>query len=143
MEQKNSKPNLESGAIHPDELMRNVSDSRMGNALMIAIIVHVVLVGATSIGFIAQCVQYGTLYPKQAIKVEREEKAAAAKAAKTAELREAMKQKQAAAEAAAASQPARPAANVRGQSAIERAVTETSDERPEDASLDSLDDMLR
>ena len=64
---------VKANSLFPDDLMADISRSTLGRTLVISIVVHVILLGVTSIGFIGLCLKYDTLYPKRVIAAERVE----------------------------------------------------------------------
>jgi len=66
--------------VDPDSLMVEISRSVMGRMLVISMLIHFVLIGGTSVGYISDCFQYRTLDPKtkkaEIAKKETEDKAA-------------------------------------------------------------------
>jgi hypothetical protein len=60
-------------SIYPDHVMANVAKSVLPAALAVSLLVHLAVVGVTSVGFIGKCVKHGTLHPKQAIQNLREQ----------------------------------------------------------------------
>lgn len=137
-----------SSTSDPEMLIADLNKSHMIRMFMYAILIHVIVTVATSLGFISLCVKHHSLHPRKVIeKIEKEaaEKKAKEDAAKAAE--EAAKLAKAAAEdlkknpkpavkepAREASAPAEgadaPPANEKKKSKIEQEIEKTSSERP-------------
>jgi len=65
-----------SDQINPDELMGEVNKLSFFRTFTISVIVHVVLIGVTSIGFITLCAEHNTLHPDVVIRrIAKEERA--------------------------------------------------------------------
>ena len=88
--QNTSPENMDtSGPVDPDALMGRINSLSFLSMLFVSLFIHAVLIGATSIGFIQQCVEYNTLAPGAIIRekvkeeraAEREKKRAARQAA--------------------------------------------------------------
>lgn len=71
--------------INPLLLVRDIAKPRLVVSLIVAFVVHVVLLGVLSIGFIRDCIEYKTVHPKAAIKALEKEKEEAEKLAKKLE----------------------------------------------------------
>ena len=125
----------------PDELLAPLNKPKLLPALVLAIVGHVVLVGALSIGYIRDAASYGTLDVRAAKQAEAEEQVE----------RERDETRQA---ARAGAPKGSPGDDTRVQeivgggtgtlSPIEEEVNETSDERPEESNMDLgeiLDDL--
>ncbi|MHC4253488.1 MAG: hypothetical protein ACYS9X_30590 [Planctomycetota bacterium] len=143
--------------VHPESLMKGISDTPLRGKLLMSVGVHVALVLVTSIGFIALCATHGSLDP-HAVILENEKRA-------EDEKREAERLKrQQEAEAKEKSGPgAQPKAGEEGTPAagspdakagekagekdgaktpVEKRTTETSEERPDVSDLElDLDDL--
>ena len=66
----------DSRQVDPDALMRDISRSVLGRMVIVSLLIHVLIIGGTSVGYISQCFKYGTTDPKSAIaKIEAEKKA--------------------------------------------------------------------
>jgi hypothetical protein len=125
-------------AVHPDDLMADITKSTLSRTLMISLAVHVVVIGLTSIHFMGLCVKYHSLHPYDII---REEKIAAEEKAR----QEALAAKQQAGKAASeAGTPETGAPDESGtseeKSPIEKELEAVSDERPTEAVV-SFDDI--
>jgi hypothetical protein len=135
----------------PEKLIENLSKSHFFRMLVYAVLIHILICVLTSFGFIALCVKYHSLHPREIIK-EQEKIAAENKAkedaAKAAE--EASKLAKAAAEDArknpkpAAKEPPKEGAGAteggenqpdKKKSKIEQEVEKTSTERPKGSSM--------
>lgn len=64
-DRNDSGPPARPGTSHPDELMGNISKSTMLKTLPVSLAAHVVVIVLTSVGFMAECVKYNTLYPAE------------------------------------------------------------------------------
>lgn len=146
--------------VAPDALMTETTRPRMGRMLAISSIFHVALIGLTSITYLGLCLKHHSLHPKWVIKQilkEEVEKQAAAEATKAAE--EAVKKAFAAKKGTPGKESAEPApgkgtepssATPAGKasgkepsdkkSGVEKAVSETSKDRPKGSSL-KLDEL--
>ena len=66
--------------IDPDALMGRINGLSFFAMFLVSLLVHAVLIGATSVGFIQQCVKYNTLAPgaiiREIVKKERAEERA-------------------------------------------------------------------
>ena len=51
------------GEIDPDELMGDISSLSFLKTSIISVVIHLVLIGATSIGFVMLCLEHDTLHP--------------------------------------------------------------------------------
>lgn len=131
--------------LSADKLMANVRKSIMTRSLIISLIFHLIFVGLLSIGFIKLCVDYKSLEPRKIIKAEEEKKAEAEKQKKREDAKlaaiEKAKQEAKAGKTAKTPDESKPQ-DGKPLSKIEKAVTETSKERPVKSSMDSLDDVL-
>jgi len=137
--------------VKPYALMAEVNRPRMGRMLAISTLFHVALIGLTSITYLSLCVKHKTLHPKWVLKQiqkEETEKQAVADLAKAAE--EARKRAAgkggAAKKGAGGKETTEPGTESRSggeaekkagekKSGIEKAVTETSKERPSGSSV--------
>jgi uncharacterized protein YqfA (UPF0365 family) len=146
---------MEAAGLHPEELMDDISQSTMGKTMAMSIVLHLLVIGLTSIGFIRLCNQYKTLHPRweiQRVQREEAEKKAAADAAK-AEAEAIARSQEIKAQMAAAAAKATTAGDDQtpGEAAgaeprlskIEQTIRETSDERPQapTVSLDNVDEL--
>ena len=116
----------------PDDLISGISRLSIWKTSLGSLVAHAVLIGVTSIGFIALCTQHKTLHPREAQKLLAEEQ----RQAKREDARE--KARQAAlARQAAASQPAAKAAGAGAgeKSPIERKLEAKSFEKPKPSTL--------
>ena len=63
--------------VDPDALMGRINSLSFLSMLLVSLLIHAALIGATSIGFIRQCVEYNTLTPgaviREKVKEERAE----------------------------------------------------------------------
>ena len=137
MKTEPAAPTQDTQNVEPDELMKPVAGLGILKPSIVAILLHVVVIVATSIGFVSLCVTYGTWHPRQVetklAEEERERLRVRAREAARAKLA-AEQQEAAKAGTGAADGPT---------SRTERAITETSDERPSKPDLgpDDLDDL--
>ncbi|MBA3846023.1 MAG: hypothetical protein H0X45_05200 [Planctomycetes bacterium] len=121
--------------VDPDELLRPLGDARFGRTFVIALVLFTVFVGVTSIGYVGLCVQYGTLMPMPKIEAERKaEEERKIEEQRSAALAKLQPVADPGAARAPAADPATPDAP--RKSAIERAMEETSNEKPADRGLD-------
>lgn len=75
---QNSKPPQTPGsvAVDPDELMGRVSNLPILKIVGISVVLHVVLIGITSIGFLMDCSKYKTWHPDVEIRrIAKEQRA--------------------------------------------------------------------
>ena len=134
---------------HPDELMEDITQPSLTKPLVIAIIVHVLLIGGTSIPFMLACCEYGTMDPTEITKLKKEEQKKKQKAQQEATagkgVGKASGQKASSGKADAATQTAatggstgeaKPDRKARAQAKLE----EVSKERPKDSDV-GLDDV--
>ncbi len=138
--------------VDPDAVMSEVNRPRMGRMLAIAAVFHAALIGLTSISFLGLCWKYKTFHPKwkikqeQKVEAEKQEAAAATKAAEEA-VKRAMAARKGTADkefsdpsAGKGKEPASAKEPGAKKSAVEKAVTATSKDRPEGSSL-KLDEL--
>ncbi|MBC8373630.1 MAG: hypothetical protein H8E53_08560, partial [Planctomycetes bacterium] len=76
------------GAIDPDALMGRISGLSFFSMFLVSLLIHAVLIGATSIGFIQQCVKYNTLTPGAMIRENAKKEQAKEREKKRAERQE-------------------------------------------------------
>ncbi len=66
-----------SDQVDPDALMGRINSLSFLSMFLVSVLIHAVLIGATSIGFIQQCVEHNTLTPgaiiRENVKKERAE----------------------------------------------------------------------
>lgn len=132
----------QTAAPHPDELMEDINEFSMTRSLAIAFVAHVAIIGLTSIGFLIECAEYGTMSPTQIVVLKREREEAAKKAAeeaKAAAEKDAKGEGKAGAAATATAGPAK--GKGKRKSGIMETLQESSTDRPEepDATLDDAD----
>jgi len=124
---RNLLTKVKESSIYPDELMANISRSTLGRTFVLSLIIHLAVIGLTSIRFAGLCIQYNTLQPREQIRAEKAE-------ARRQELI-AEAEKRASAGRKAGTQEgggADPATGTDGdtKSPIEKTLEETSTERP-------------
>ena len=121
------------GGIAPDAmesniLMSDISRFSLTGTLLVSLVVHVVVVGLTSIGFVSLCVKYDSLHPRQVIaQMEKQKERESAEATRAAALEKA--------DAGQDGASAKPQGPDGAKSAIEREIEKTSDERPTDTNV--------
>ncbi len=121
-------------SLEPDDLMKDVGKLSIMKTSLISIAFHVLLIGLTSIGFIALCVKHGTLHPKAVLNQPAEEQREAERARAREEAREKIMGGR------RATRPGGRGPATRAKSRIEKAVTETSREKPKPSNpLEALD----
>jgi hypothetical protein len=156
MEKKSSQPG-DDHHVQPAELIQPLERSQITKTVVLSLALHAVIIVVFSIGNIALCAKHGTLNPLTAQEQEDSLRKAEDDARKKAE-RDALRAEQEAARKArqAKEKPAKkttpekkpdePTGKTEEQpkSEVERAVRETSTERPKGSSmsLDELDDGL-
>jgi hypothetical protein len=125
---------VKANSMFPDDLMAEISRSTLGRTVVISIVVHVLVLGVTSIGFIGLCLKYDTLHPKQAMLAEvKAQKKAAAEAA----------DKPAPAAGGAATQPVPAAGSTATTTPAATATTPTADGKtPIEQTLEEVDRNL-
>ncbi len=132
----------------PAELIGNLTKAPLAPHIVKSVIIHVSLVLLLSIGFISNCIKYGTIDPTPLIKAEKEtkekeerekrQKEEALSRAKEEHARKlALEKEKEKIRAAAAAKPAST-----NQAEVLREITEISKERPTMTSLDSIDEEL-
>lgn len=138
-----------------DALMPSGPGMSIWTLLIVSVVLHAVILGVTSAGFLLEVNEYGTWRPDRAkaelAEQEREEQAAAererAQAERSDRERDASQQAAGESERREEAQRDRPdtlenaadSENGQEQSPVEEEVTETSDERPTDTSLGGED----
>ncbi len=137
--------------VEPDGLMSAVSKSRLSWTLIVSIIVHVVVILLLSTGVVALCVRYKMVNPVKAIekresdkKEEAERKKVEKEEARRQKLverakREALRKEE---EEKKKAEEAKKAEKDKPVPQVIKDITETSDERPTESGLDSIDDDL-
>jgi len=132
MERKNEDATQRSGpeVIHPDELMKDITDVTLTRSMGISIVAHVLLIVLTSIPFIILCFQHGTMNPTEIEKI-RKAQAAVAKTPSPA------------IKPSATTRPAAKRPPTRPKSRIERQLEEVSKTRPAspDVGIDDVDTL--
>ena len=134
-------------SVDPDELISDLSRLSIAKTSLVSILVHVVLVGLTSIGFIALCVRHDTLHPRAVLKAlaekQRQAKLEAAREAARKKLQAQVDQQDK--KAKAASKGPEAGKTDKPKSKIEKTLQETSPQRPKASSLnlDNLDELER
>lgn len=73
--------------IDPDELMGDINKLSFFGTTMLSLLIHVLLIGGTSVGFIMLCAEYNTLDPKAEIRARTEQRRTEERAKKIAEQR--------------------------------------------------------
>ena len=73
------------GPVDPDALMGRINSLSFLSMFLVSVLIHAVLIGATSIGFIQQCVEYNTLTPGAMIREKVKQERAAEREKKRAE----------------------------------------------------------
>jgi len=58
--------------IDPDELMGDINKLSFLGTTGISLLIHVLLIGGTSVGFIMLCAEYNTLHPEAEIRAQAE-----------------------------------------------------------------------
>jgi len=148
-----SRPLRETDAarVKPDALMAEIIRPRMGRMVVISTIFHVLLIGLTSVSYLTLCVKHRTLHPKWVVRqiqkeeAEKQETANVAKAAEEAKKR-AAERGGAAKKGPGGKEGTEPGAESRSggeaekkagdkKSGVEKAVTETSKDRPTGSSI--------
>lgn len=119
MEQKNEDTTQRGGpgVIHPDELMKDITDVTLTRSLGVSVVVHVLLIALTSIPFVLLCIQHGTMDPAAIDQIQK------AEAANT-------ETPSPATSPSGTTRPAATAPPTRPKSQIERQVEEVSKTRP-------------
>ena len=84
----NPEKTLTRGAIDPDALMGRITGLSFFSMFLVSVLIHAVLIGATSIGFIQQCVEYKTLTPGAMIREKEKQVRAEERAKKRAKRQE-------------------------------------------------------
>ncbi len=134
--------------IHPETLMRGIADTPLLTKVIYSLLAHVLIIGVLSVPFIVLCARYRTFKPREVIAAEKEKEKI--EAAETAAREKAAAEKTDSgsavkpdAEADAAGNTAATKDEVKGDTPIERAVTETSEDRPAHSatSFDDVDDL--
>jgi len=64
----------EAEQIDPDELMGDINKLSFFGTTLVSLLIHAVLIGGTSVGFIMLCAEYNTLDPKTEIRAEAEKR---------------------------------------------------------------------
>jgi len=75
--------------VDPDALMGRINSLSFLSMFIVSLLIHAVLIGATSIGFIQQCVEYNTLAPGAIIQEKVKQERAEERCKKRAERQEA------------------------------------------------------
>lgn len=125
------------GQVDPDELIAPLTGRGIWPVLGISAVFHVVLVLVTSIGFIRLCALHGTLDPRTKMKELQQQE----NEREREEAREATREKLRSEHRGAAQDPEGAGDGDEPLSAIEREITDVSDERPDESST-NLDDLL-
>jgi len=137
MSDEKNTPAGDAETVDPDELMKDVAGLSVVKTSLISVIFHVAVIGLTSIGFVMLCAEYDTWHPRAAMKEEarlKEEK----QKQQDREMRETQRARDR--EKIKKQGKALKGAATRGQSPIEKAITETSTSRPTHSSM-KLDDL--
>ncbi len=136
--------------VHPEELMKGISDTTLVKKIMLSLGLHVLLLGITSIGFIGLCVKYTSFDPQAEIKKEEAGKKAAAEEAEAKAAAEKAKNKKKGTKAkpdkttpSGQELPATQGQTKPKKSKIERDLEKTSKERPghSEMSFDDVDEF--
>ena len=112
----------DSGGVHPDELMGDVSKSTLSKTLPVSLAAHLIVISLTSIGFVYQCVKYGSFYPRAAQRRIDEEKQTAEENRKRDEYIKKLAEKEKDRKAIAATAATQPAT---GRERMEKKLSET------------------
>ncbi len=135
---------VKANSIYPDDLMSDISESRMARTFTWSILLHVIVIGVTSIGFISLCLRYDSWDPRIVAERKLEAEQAQAEAAAEAEVttREKPQPKPSERSPAAVGDGETPPDNL---SPIERELQETDPNLPSGSSVgfgapDSLDE---
>jgi len=131
-----SKP--DQAPVDPDALMSRISGLSFFAMFIVSLLIHTALIGATSVGFIQQCVHYKTLDPGSIIREEVKKQKAEERAKKRAD-RQAEEAKQIAKQKDKASG----ASTSKPKSKIEKKITEKSTTLPAKSGvrLDDIDEL--
>jgi hypothetical protein len=146
---------VKESSIYPDHLMADVARSTLARTFVLSLIIHVAVLGLTSIRYIGLCFEHKTWQPDEVIKELRAE----AERVKLEEARQArLAEQQAAAQKAAAGAKPAPAATTPDEapapgesvpegdaekSPIEKTLEEVSHERPTEpsATFENVDEL--
>jgi len=128
--------------IDPNSLMDNIGRSTLTLTIIVSLVLHIFIIGLTSIHYIYQCNKYKTFKPEDEIK---KIEAAKLKKAKAKEKKERMAkaiaaEKERIAKEKKAKAEAKKHPKSKKESQIEKDVNAVSNERPETGGLNNLDD---
>ena len=130
--------------FNPNDLLVKVARPRLTVSMILSLVLHIILLGLTSIGFIRLCVHYKTMRPKDAVKAEQKafEEAEKQKAQedriRNAQLKaQEEKAKKEAEEKKAAPQEPKTSEQPKKKSKIEQKLEETADPATATGSLDA------
>ena len=124
-------------------LLEDVSRGNLAGLLVVAFVIHVVVIGISSVSHVALCCKYGTFWPKPIMKREREEEEKRKLEAKQAEQERVLAEQQRKAEPAKESK-AEPGGKAeeksegkagKPKSKVEKALEEKSNERPKEPTI--------
>ncbi len=57
----------EPAPVDPDTLMGKINGLSFFTMFIVSLLIHTALIGATSVGYIQNCVKYQTIYPRRVI----------------------------------------------------------------------------
>ena len=72
----------EPAPVDPDTLMGKINGLSFFTMFIVSLLIHTALIGATSVGYIQNCVKYQTIYPRRVIRQEAKERQAEERARK-------------------------------------------------------------
>jgi hypothetical protein len=130
--------------VNPAPLLKDLSRGNLPVLIAVALVLHIMIIGVTSVGHISLCLKYHTLWPKPVMKKEREEEEKRKLEEKQVQQQKAMEEKQAADATAqgtkkAEGPSARPTTdenkNGKPKSKIEQTLEEKSNERPKEGTI--------
>ncbi|MDP6543369.1 MAG: hypothetical protein QGH60_05215 [Phycisphaerae bacterium] len=123
--------------VDPDALMGRINSLSFLSMFVVSLLIHAALIGATSIGFIQQCVEYNTLAPGAIIREKFKQERAEERRKKRAERQEAE------AKAVAGQKGKGGTSTTKPVSKIERKINQKSTTLPAKSGvkLDDIDDL--
>jgi len=126
--------------VDPDALMGRINGMSFFAMFIVSLLIHTALIGATSVGFIQNCVKYQTIYPDRVIREEVKKQRAEERAKKRLE-RQAEDAKQVAKQKAKDKKDGKP--STKPATKIEQKINQKSTTLPAKSgvSLDDIDEL--
>jgi hypothetical protein len=128
--------------VDPAPLLADASRGNLAGLLLVAFVIHVVVIGISSVSHVALCCKYGTFWPKPSMKREREDEEKRKLEAKQAEQERVLAEQRKA--EGRQENKAEPGAKVeekneskagKPKSKVEKALEEKSNERPKEPTI--------